>query len=596
MKKQKTNIVDHTSSNKKPEGLLLVSLGSHTFDHKFFEKINTLAKNQSLYAVNICLLDLPETYNLRYIYGLSDRDIQSQVKECTIRIKSLIECFSLLKTHVTLYSQLPDDNNRLKTLHSWINETVSNNTSLKNAIANQCYRNLTPILRRFGVRNCRDEVIEKLAPYLIDESAARLWYYESQNIEVEYLAGTPDEILSMILKISGNYPHEKLPKIPKYTQIEMPYVDNVFEARAISFQYEDKKEGDGTFRLHNCSIKLFSGQISGLFGPSGSGKSTLLHIISGHLKPSLGKIYFNDRDITEIPAGLRNIITLFQGDCLFPHLTIRKNIEYGLVHKTHLSDFRRKELADCFLERLELQGVQNHFPGSVSGGEKQRTAIARALIIQPKVLLLDEISASLDHLKVENLIQLLQTVLTGSQMPAVFLVSHDRNLLISLCSHLSIIDKGNIIASGNTSALLNNPGSIEVARLLGSHGWAVGRINNNIFSAGQSSSVFEIPLTKSMPNSSKGTKALLIPPKALSIATDKNNKKPQMTFTVRNDRYHGGRHRLQLGLDGINSNLLALWIEIDNTEKSKKCRVGSKLDLNVDPNLCLMVNCNSNDK
>ena len=149
--------------------------------------------------------------------------------------------------------------------------------------------------------------------------------------------------------------------------------------------------------VKDITFSLNKKEVISILGPSGAGKSSILRIIAGLIKPSEGHVYFSDKLISSnksiVPTGQRNIALMFQEDVLFPHLTVYKNIAFGL-ERTSFKEKEKKVLH--YLKEFGLLEKKNSFPNSLSGGEKQRVALARVLITKPKALLMDEPFASLD--------------------------------------------------------------------------------------------------------------------------------------------------------------------------------------------------------
>ena len=149
--------------------------------------------------------------------------------------------------------------------------------------------------------------------------------------------------------------------------------------------------------VNDITFSLNKKEVISIVGPSGAGKSSILRIIAGLIKPTEGYVYFSNKLISSnrniVPTGKRNIALMFQEDVLFPHLTVFKNIAFG-IERTPYKEKEKKVLH--YLKEFSLLEKKNNFPNSLSGGEKQRVALARVLITNPKVLLMDEPFANLD--------------------------------------------------------------------------------------------------------------------------------------------------------------------------------------------------------
>lgn len=204
----------------------------------------------------------------------------------------------------------------------------------------------------------------------------------------------------------------------------------------------------------NPSISLevnhqFSEGITGLFGPSGSGKTTLLNLIAGFLKPSHGKITFNDQVLfnsaskIDLPPSLRRIGTVFQDGRLFPHLSVERNIKYGY----ELLDVSQRRIQpDDVINLLEMKTIIKKYPNQLSGGERQRAALARALLMSPNLLLLDEPLASLDLRLKRQILPYLTKVKEEINIPMIY-VSHDIDEIDFLTNNiLRVLGEGLLIA------------------------------------------------------------------------------------------------------------------------------------------------------
>ncbi|MEE2987246.1 MAG: ABC transporter ATP-binding protein [Nitrospinota bacterium] len=204
-----------------------------------------------------------------------------------------------------------------------------------------------------------------------------------------------------------------------------------------------------------------------LFGPSGAGKSTVLRCIAGLEKPEQGRIRFNgeiwnDQGIF-VPPQHRRIGYAFQDATLFPHFSVSKNIGY---HLTELSPREKSDRIAEMISLFRLEGLENRNVLTLSGGEKQRVALARTLIRWPRLLLLDEPLSSLDAPTRFQLRKELRDLLTRFEIP-IIMVTHDRTEALSLGDHLIVMDNGNVLQSGPIHEVFSRPGEKRTAEIVG---------------------------------------------------------------------------------------------------------------------------------
>ncbi|HWG33061.1 MAG TPA: nitrate/sulfonate/bicarbonate ABC transporter ATP-binding protein [Gemmatimonadaceae bacterium] len=206
----------------------------------------------------------------------------------------------------------------------------------------------------------------------------------------------------------------------------------ILEARAVDKYYGD----DRTPVLDHVSVALHAGEFVALLGPSGSGKSTLLRLLSGLMPPSSGRVLSHGEDLTGINP---NVAIVFQSFALFPWLTVLQNVELGLLAAGVPSD-QRRERAIAAIDLIGLDGYEEAFPKELSGGMKQRVGFARALVVQPEVLFMDEPFSALDVLTGETLRAELQELWSSRSMPtkAVLLVTHNIEEAVTLADRILV--------------------------------------------------------------------------------------------------------------------------------------------------------------
>ena len=220
--------------------------------------------------------------------------------------------------------------------------------------------------------------------------------------------------------------------------------------------------------LQDITFSLNKREVVSILGPSGAGKSSILRIIAGLIKPTEGYVYFSNKLISSnkniVPTGQRNIALMFQEDVLFPHLTVYKNIAFGL-EQTSYKEKEKKVLH--YLKEFNLLEKKNNFPNSLSGGEKQRVALARVLITKPKALLMDEPFSNLDiNLRKEICNYTLET-LKKNDIPVIF-VTHDVEEAMSVSDRIIVMKEGKILQIDSPKKLYNSPKNKCVVNMLGS--------------------------------------------------------------------------------------------------------------------------------
>lgn len=218
--------------------------------------------------------------------------------------------------------------------------------------------------------------------------------------------------------------------------------------------------------IEPLSLDIPAGGLISILGPSGCGKSTTLRIIAGLEEPDSGRVFLDDRDITDLPANRRGLGLVFQNYALFPHMTVEENVSYGLRVSgvSRLDTERRTREA---LALVQLIGVDKRYPAMLSGGQQQRVALARTLVMQPHALLLDEPLGALD----KNLRSNMQFELRKLQRTlgiTTILVTHDQEEALTLSDLVVVMNAGRIVQIGTPNDIYDKPQSRFVAEFLGS--------------------------------------------------------------------------------------------------------------------------------
>ncbi len=219
------------------------------------------------------------------------------------------------------------------------------------------------------------------------------------------------------------------------------------------------------FSLKDINLDIPGETFFALIGPTGSGKSLLLETIMGLMPIKSGRVYLDGKDITFLPPEERDLGIVYQDCALFPHLTVKKNIEYGL--KYHGVDESERERRIGFVAKnLDMEHLLPRYPGNLSGGEKQRVALSRVLVLRPKAILLDEPLSSLDPAIREEIRDLLKKL--QKKLRITFLiVSHDFSEILYLAESAAIMHGGKIVQQGAVEHIFNKPNSRFVANFVG---------------------------------------------------------------------------------------------------------------------------------
>lgn len=270
--------------------------------------------------------------------------------------------------------------------------------------------------------------------------------------------------------------------------------------------------------VDNTSFDVYEGEFFSMLGPSGSGKTTMLRMIAGFDLPTSGQILLDNQDVSKLAPFQRNINTVFQDYALFPHLTVQKNVEYGLACEGISRKIRKIEASEM-LQKVQLDHLSTQKPAQLSGGQKQRVALARALVKKPKVLLLDEPLSALD-LKLRHTMQYeLKQIQRDVGITFIF-VTHDQEEALTMSDRIAIFNNGKIEQIGTPNEIYQKPKSEFVASFVGS---------SNIFSE-------------------ENSRSILVRPEHIYI-NDKTKGKHTLSGKIVNIQFAGPLTRIQITLN-----------------------------------------------
>lgn len=267
--------------------------------------------------------------------------------------------------------------------------------------------------------------------------------------------------------------------------------------------------------VDNVTLEVKTGELLGLLGPSGCGKTTLLRILAGFLTPDKGVVLMDGKDVTYLPPEKRPTSLVFQNYALFPHLSVFDNIAFGLKIKKLPMKEIRKEVHDI-LEIVGLLGTENRSIRQLSGGQQQRIALARALVMKPSVLLLDEPLCNLDaKLRVETRLHI-QKIQKAVGITSIF-VTHDQEEALSISDRIAIMNKGNLVQVGTPEEVYSKPNSKFAADFIGKSNILSGSVEPD----GKSGGIFKLASGKVIKVASDitagGSSSLVVRPEHITI-------------------------------------------------------------------------------
>ena len=222
--------------------------------------------------------------------------------------------------------------------------------------------------------------------------------------------------------------------------------------------------------VNNFNIDVEKGELISILGPSGCGKTTTLRMIAGFIAPTSGEIFLSEEKITDYPPEIRPVSTVFQNYALFPHLTVYENIEYGLRYPLKvgkkLDKKEKKERTQKMISLVNLKGLENRRIDQLSGGQQQRVALARSLVLEPKVLLLDEPLSNIDTKLRETVRNEIRKIQKELGITMIF-VTHDQEEAMSISDRIIVMNEGNIEQIGTPREIYTFPETVFVAEFIG---------------------------------------------------------------------------------------------------------------------------------
>lgn len=233
----------------------------------------------------------------------------------------------------------------------------------------------------------------------------------------------------------------------------------------------------GEFQLKDINLQINEGEYFVILGPTGTGKTVILEVIAGMYKPDSGNLFLHGKNLINIPPEKRNIGFVYQDYALFPHLSVKENIVFGLKAK-RISKKEIKEKLDEIVSMFKIEHLLSRYPGNLSGGEQQRVAIARALITLPKILLMDEPLSSLDpstKIRFQNMFKEVHNRMGTTTIH----ITHDFNEALYLADRIAVMKSGTIVQVGTPNEIFKRPNSTFVANFIGMENIFKGKVKGN---------------------------------------------------------------------------------------------------------------------
>jgi iron(III) transport system ATP-binding protein len=222
--------------------------------------------------------------------------------------------------------------------------------------------------------------------------------------------------------------------------------------------------------VENLSLDVKPGELVALLGPSGCGKTTTLRLVAGFLKPESGEIWVGDRCLSSpalvLPPERRRMAMIFQSYALWPHMTVAQNVAYGLRFKSGVARADREKKVSEMLRVVQLAGYEHRYPGELSGGQQQRVAVARALVIEPEILLLDEPLSNLDANLREEMRFEIRRLHEKFGITTLY-VTHDQAEAMVISDRIAVLERGRVAQVGTADDLFYRPRTRFVAEFIG---------------------------------------------------------------------------------------------------------------------------------
>ncbi len=322
--------------------------------------------------------------------------------------------------------------------------------------------------------------------------------------------------------------------------------------------------------VDRVDLDIAPGALMALLGPSGCGKTTTLKVIAGLLEPDGGDVLFDATPVTRVPPERREVAMVFQKPLLFPHLSVRRNVGFGLRMRRLARPVIERKVAEM-LDLVRLDGLGDRRASELSGGQEQRVSLARALVIEPKVLLLDEPLSQLDAILRAEMRDLIRTIQRQVGVTTLF-VTHDQEEAVSVAGRIAIMLTGRVVQEGEPRDFYERPASVAVARFFGGRNFVPGTVSAGVYAG----PVGRVPVAVAW----SGPAVLLIRQEAVEVVAC--SAPGAVPAIARSATYVGTHTRVEAELNGSR----AVHVVVD---PSQRIAPGDRIHLRFPPERCHVV-------
>ena len=342
----------------------------------------------------------------------------------------------------------------------------------------------------------------------------------------------------------------------------------------VKFDKVDKSYDGKVLVVKDLNLDIAEGEFITMLGPSGSGKTTCLMMLAGFETPTNGEIYLDSNPISNIPPHKRGIGMVFQNYALFPHMTVYENLAFPLrVRKVSKDDIDKK--VDKALSMVSLTGFENRMPGQLSGGQQQRVAVARALVFDPAVVLMDEPLGALDKNLRESMQYEIKHIHESIGVTVVY-VTHDQGEALTMSNRIAVFNDGKVQQLSSPDKLYEEPVNSFVAEFIGENNRFAGQvteISNNKCKVKLDSGSEILANPIAVKSNGEKTMVSLRPERALINSKEKmeNNFKGKIEEVI----YHGDHTRVRLDLLGNKGFIL----KVPNSSANMEIKLGNQINV-----------------